>query len=395
MMPLRPFFAPALAILVATIAHAAETTWEPNIYPENQLFASFVVSTAMIDLPEDEQPSWGDRHLGDEQGVIGAELEHVPKGAKITVDVKKGPFIEGGRITVTAPKGGDWLVHPKVAYDFDALTKVHQPRPINITMEVSVNGVSLGERTETVILRSINDCLFSVDEGDDLISDYGFLFAAYVNENHPWVDRILREALESGIVDSFDGYQSEDPDQVLRQMYAIWDVMQRRGMKYSSITETASESDTVLSQHVRLFDDAIRAKQANCVDGTVLLAAILRKIGLHPYLATVPGHMFLAVDLDEEGNETVGLETTMMGDTTSEADEESPVISDALVAEEKKRPSWSSFQNAVDYATAELEKDLKKFNSEDETDYQLTDIALARRHGILPITSPEDGKDID
>jgi hypothetical protein len=395
MMPLRPFFAPALAILVATIAHAAETTWEPNIYPENQLFASFVVSTAMIDLPEDEQPSWGDRHLGDEQGVIGAELEHVPKGAKITVDVKKGPFIEGGRITVTAPKGGDWLVHPKVAYDFDALTKVHQPRPINITMEVSVNGVSLGERTETVILRSINDCLFSVDEGDDLISDYGFLFAAYVNENHPWVDRILREALESGIVDSFDGYQSEDPDQVLRQMYAIWDVMQRRGMKYSSITETASESDTVLSQHVRLFDDAIRAKQANCVDGTVLLAAILRKIGLHPYLATVPGHMFLAVDLDEEGNETVGLETTMMGDTTSEADEESPVISDALVAEEKKHPSWSSFQNAVDYATAELEKDLKKFNSEDETDYQLTDIALARRHGILPITSPEDGKDID
>jgi hypothetical protein len=262
-------------------------------------------------------------------------------------------------------------------------------------MEVSVNGVSLGERTETVILRSINDCLFSVDEGDDVISDYGFLFAAYVNENHPWVDRILREALESGIVDSFDGYQSEDPDQVLRQMYAIWDVMQRRGMKYSSITETASESDTVLSQHVRLFDDAIRAKQANCVDGTVLLAAILRKIGLHPYLATVPGHMFLAVDLDEEGNETVGLETTMMGDTTSEADEESPVISDALVAEEKKRPSWSSFQNAVDYATAELEKDLKKFNSEDETDYQLTDIALARRHGILPITSPEDGKDID
>jgi len=395
MMPLRPFFAPALAVLAATIAHAAETTWEPNIYPENQLFASFVVSTAMIDLPEDEQPSWGDRHLGDEQGVIGAELEHVPKGAKITVDVKKGPFIEGGRITVTAPKGGDWLVHPKVAYDFDALTKVHQPRPINITMEVSVNGVSLGERTETVILRSINDCLFSVDEGDDVVSDYGFLFAAYVNENHPWVDRILREALESGIVDSFDGYQSEDPDQVLRQMYAIWDVMQRRGMKYSSITETASESDTVLSQHVRLFDDAIRAKQANCVDGTVLLAAILRKIGLHPYLATVPGHMFLAVDLDEEGNETVGLETTMMGDTTSEADEESPVISDALVAEEKKRPSWSSFQNAVDYATAELEKDLKKFNSEDETDYQLTDIALARRHGILPITSPEDGKDID
>jgi hypothetical protein len=45
------------------------------------------------------------------------------------------------------------------------------------------------------------------------------------------------------------------------------------------------------------------------VDGTVLLAAILRKIGLRPCLVHVPGHMFLAVDIDDET--TIGLETTL------------------------------------------------------------------------------------
>ncbi len=379
----------------AGISAAEEIEWEPNVYPENQLFSSYIVATAMLNLPEEDKPSWGDRHLGDEDGVIGAQLEHVPKGAKITVKVFKSLGIEGGRITVIAPKGGQWLVHPKVVYDFDALIKVRQPRPLNIRFAVSVNGVPLGEKTQTVVLRSINDCLFSVDEGDDVTSDYGYLFAAYVNENHPWVDFILREALESGIVDSFDGYQSGDPAQVLRQMYAIWDVMQRRGMKYSSITETASESDTVFSQHIRLFDDAIRAKQANCVDGSVLLAAIYRKIGLHPMLVAVPGHMFLAVSLDPENEQVVGLETTMMGDKNQEAGEPSPTIPDALREEWSDRPSWNSFDGAVDYATAALKQDLHKFTSENDPDYQITDIAEARGHGILPIASADDPKDIE
>ncbi len=45
------------------------------------------------------------------------------------------------------------------------------------------------------------------------------------------------------------------------------------------------------------------------MDGTVLLAAILRKIGLRPCLVHVPGHMFLAVDIDDET--TIGLETAL------------------------------------------------------------------------------------
>ena len=32
------------------------------------------------------------------------------------------------------------------------------------------------------------------------------MFAANVNEQHPFVEKVLREALDEGIVDSFSGY---------------------------------------------------------------------------------------------------------------------------------------------------------------------------------------------
>jgi hypothetical protein len=37
-------------------------------------------------------------------------------------------------------------------------------------------------------------------------TDVRFMFAAYVNEQHPFVEKVLREALDDGIVDSFSGY---------------------------------------------------------------------------------------------------------------------------------------------------------------------------------------------
>jgi hypothetical protein len=37
------------------------------------------------------------------------------------------------------------------------------------------------------------------------VTDVRFMFAAYVNEQHPFVETVLREALDEGIVDSFSG----------------------------------------------------------------------------------------------------------------------------------------------------------------------------------------------
>ena len=288
----------------------------------------------------------------------------------------------------TVETDGTVTIHPKISWKYDKLASVRQTVPIDVTMELKVDGKSRGEKTVTATMRTVNDCLFGVTEpGDEQnYSDYSWLFASYVNENHPWVDQTLKEALDTDIVTSFDDYQSGDPEKVLMQVFAIWNVMQRKGLRYSNVVTTAAETESVGSQHVRLFDESVKAAQANCVDGSVLLAAVLRKIGLDPHLVTVPGHMFLAFSLDDET--MVGLETTMMGEVDLEKVDEKRLKSFLKFDVEEKRneESWATFEAAIDAGTQALLEASEKFDG-DDTDYQLIDIAAARNLGVLPISS--------
>jgi hypothetical protein len=207
-----------------------------------------------------------------------------------------------------------------------------------------------------------------------------------VNENHPWVDRLLKEALETDIISSFDGYQSGSEENVFLQIFAIWNVMQRRGMRYSDITTTAAESEGVYSQHVRLLDQSVNATQANCVDGTVLLASLLRKIGLRCGLVLVPGHMFLAVDINDDT--TIGIETTLMGEQNLAKIDRKKFPSFEKLDENMQEAAWNSFEGAVSVGTDRLEQDAEMFES-DDMNYQIIDVAEARRIGILPISFRE------
>jgi len=381
-------FAISLALSLPLIVHAGDVEWGPDIYPKRNIFPSFLIGTARVDLPGKLFASWGDNHIGDPQGVIGIFLTRVEAGSTVEVVVRANDYMSESRLVEKLDEAAeDLIIHPKIALKYDALAKVSQAIPLDITIGLKVDGESLGEQTVTTTLRPINDCLFGVEEtageGEDPgVSDYSWLFAAYVNENHPWVDRILREALDTGLIESFDGYQSGEVDSVLLQIFAIWNVMQRHGLKYSDVTTTAAVDRGFYSQHVRLFDEAVTAAQANCVDGSVLLAAILRKIGLRPSLVLIPGHMFLAVDLDDES--TIGIETTMMG-----ARDLRPAKGGSRelknLEEHNNEESWDSFEAAVSAGMETLEKNQEKIDS-DDLDYQIIDIAKAREMGILPIT---------
>jgi len=375
---------------------AEDEEWQPDVYPQNNIFPSFLIGTARVDLPDELFSAWEGNHLGDTQGVIGITLPKAKAGSKIEVTVKANEFMEESHFSSKLKEDAtDLFIHPKIAYKYGALAGVTQAIPVNITVALSIDGKSEGEKTVTATMRSINDCLFGVveeaEEGQEAnTSDYSWLFATYVNENHPWVDKLLKEALDTGIVSCFDGYQSGDSDQVLLQIFAIWNVMQRHGLKYSDITTTAAEDDGVYSKHVRLFDESVKASQANCVDGTVLLAAMLRKIGLHPALVLVPGHMFLAVDLDEET--TVGLETTLMGEHDLRPPKGETAAKLKKLEEQRNEDSWNSFESALEVGTEALEKNEKKFESDDVT-YRPIDLAEARAAGILPITYTKKDQD--
>lgn len=386
---LRSILAVSLA-LAATVR--AEIDWDPEIYPDSQIFPSLVIGTAAVKPDNEIFAVWEGNHLGDKQGIVGASAEGISAGSKVVLEVRENDIMRASRVEGTAESDGTLTIHPKISWKYDKLSNIRQVVPLDVTMELKIDGESRGEKTVTATLRTVNDCLFGVTEPDDeeTYSDYSWLFAAYVNENHPWVDQTLKEALDTDLVSSFDGYQSEDPEAVLLQVFSIWNVMQRKGLRYSSVTATAAETESVNSQHVRLFDESVKAAQANCVDGSVLLAAVLRKIGLDPHLVTVPGHMFLAFSLDDET--MVGLETTRMGAADLDAVDEKRLRSFLKFDPEEKRneESWATFEAALDTGTQALLEASEKFD--EDPDYMLIDVAAARNLGILPISSNVGGR---
>jgi hypothetical protein len=364
---------------------ATETGWN------DQLFPSFIIATATIRLPEEAlEEHQGEQVLGDPQGLLGVTLEAEEDETPVTVTISCDAIMEPSTLTGTlAQAGEEYRILPKIKYKYDVLARRSQPGPVTVTFSVELGDEEAEVQTKTLTLRSVNDCPFTIVEDGDHV-DVSFMFAAYVNEQHPYLDKVLREALNGGVVDSFTGYQSKDKAEVYRQVYALWHALSQRDLRYSDITTTSAESDSVASQHVRLIDESINNAQANCVDGSVLLASLLRKIGIEPVLVMVPGHCYLAFWLDEEGKEIAALETTLLG---SSADGEPAAIDgvqDVVGGKWLKQNSWRTFTTALAAGAEDMQKNQEQFESHEDADYQLISVLAARKLGILPIAFQSD-----
>ncbi|MDX1948303.1 MAG: hypothetical protein SFU86_23125 [Pirellulaceae bacterium] len=372
--------------MLGLAASAARAEFETEVGWNGQLFPSFIFATATVRLPDEAIEDSDDEVLGDRQGLLGVTVEADEDDTPIKVTVSCDAIMEPSVFTGTLAAGGEsYTIYPKIKYKFDLLAKRSQPGPVTVTFVVEVGDEEAEEQTETLTLRSINDCPFTMVEDGNAV-DVCFMFAAYVNEQHPFVDKMLREGLDTGVVEAFTGYQSKDKAEVLRQVYALWHALTERDLRYSDITTSSADSDTVASQHVRMIDESINNAQANCVDGSVLLASLLRKIGIEPVLVMVPGHCYLAFYLDAEGTDIVALETTLLG-SSPEGDAVAVEGQDEAVVDEEWQveSSWKSFAAALAMGTSDLRKNAPKFKSRENADYQLISVAAARKLGILPI----------
>ena len=423
-------FCSLVVVAAISAASAAEIKWEPGANMDSQLFPSLILATATQRPDADENDESDPEVLGDQYGSVGVSITAPKADTKVQVTlVENGVMNRSSWSGVLKTAGTEYYVAPKVNWKFEQLRKVRQQVPLNVTFTVTADGKELGEQTQTITLRSINDCPFGVSEAEETINeeseeageedeaeekqaqgiaraeteeseeeeesegdytDMGWMFAAYVNENSPTVERVLKEALATKIVDSFAGYQKE-PDEIVKELFAIWTALQNRGIKYSNIPTTAGESPSVYSQHVRFVDESVANEQANCVDGSVLFASILRKLGLRSFLVTVPGHMFMGVYLTADGDERVALETTMIGGREHEekaALKAMDGLSGIRAKLDKKTGeslAWKTFATAIALGTQNLEKHKEKFEVDDEPQYQVIDVNEARKDGIMPI----------
>ena len=387
------------AILTSTLLFFSATSeatieFKPNVGitgTDNQIFPSHILSMAGNQpMDASELNDGGDGKvqyvLESPDGLIGAAIAG-DEDADIELEVLAGQFAQPSKWSGHISKGVIYQISPLVEWDYERLNKLSQPVPLTITFNLYVNGTKRTSKKVIAKLRSINDVPFGAMANGEFINN-SHLFAAFVNENHPWIDSILKEAIDTGLVNSFSGYQANDPRDVSQQVFSIWNILQKRGFKYSSITTSSGHSTNIYSQSVRFLDQSITASQANCVDGTVLFASILKKINIEPILVMVPGHMFLGFYMDQEKTQPVFLETTMLGNSNLKQYETDSsllgALSSSLGGATQNSVSAKSYMSAMKVASDRARKEWDKL-IHGEPGYMYLVIQDAREMGISPI----------
>lgn len=257
-----------------------------------------------------------------ETSMAGVYVPNIRKGDSYEVEISADQFMNVGKKTFTFEEDrAGAILMPEINYEFTALSKVKQTMPFNVKYKVTRNDGQTFEEAQVWRVHQINDCPLSLKQhrvGKDgrltTEDNWNFprnTFAGYVNENHPWIDAILAEALNVGVVDLFLGPGDwSDTARIQNELTSIWQALKFRGVTYSNIPTSASEGDAQM-QHVRFFEECIGNAQANCIDGTVMLASLYRKIGYDVGIALVPGHAYLVIT---NGTDVAfALETTMIG----------------------------------------------------------------------------------
>jgi hypothetical protein len=363
-----------------------EFAWNPIHRFGTDFYPSYVLATSTWTNETIYEPEGGQySYYGDNNGYFGISITGLPAGTSVGVIVEGSPFIKPSAYDVVLNQAGVSEIYPIIEYDYIALRNISQAQPINLKYTLYVDGEFLDSKIEVVWVRSVND---AVTWGQDHHgSDFGFnfIFAAYVNENEPTLDPILGEVLDEGIVDSWIGYQGTEDD-VLQQIFALWYHFQKKGFRYSSITTQSGTDNRSAGQTVRFVKDALVTSQANCIDGTVLFASFLYKIGIDVSIVLVPGHAYLAFSGDKDGNYKYALETTMMGQLNLEHSSKQGTLYAAMNGQDEDiKNSWDSFLGAINVGTQNYINDAIPGIQQEDPRYLEINMKEARQRQIRPI----------
>lgn len=228
---------------------------------------------------------------------------------RITIDSSKLNYVTIFQ-EVLPVKDMRYTFYPTVKWKYDQLYRTRQQGVADLTFTCYINDEEVDVKNLRINYRSANDCLLSVRDSSGHNIDYRWLFAAYVNEEHPIIDSILTDIMQQGVVSKIAGYQS-DAKSVQSQVEAIWYYALERGIRYSSISCTSTPTTRSNVQHIRFFDEVYNSRQANCVDACVFFASIMRKIGLKPVIFVEPCHAYLGYYTDKGRRSLRLLETTI------------------------------------------------------------------------------------
>jgi len=289
-----------------------EFSWQPLDVFFGVLFPSIELARTASMNPGRTAKDTGPNALGAFPNSPYSVEINSPPGVRVKVEVSCEEFMEPSSVEVQVEKGGQYAVVPLVKWKEEALRACRDRREAKVTWKVWMNGRELPGQTRTVTAQPVSILPITYTRPNKSVLPLFHFVAAYANENHPALDQIVKEARETLVVDKFTGLADNDPQKVKDQVMAIWWALQKRGIVYSDISANVKlpEDSVFFGQRVRFFEDVINAQAANCIDGTLVFASLLRHIGLEPVICLIQGHAFLGYYLDKEKKTIAYLETT-------------------------------------------------------------------------------------
>jgi len=335
-----------------------------------EIFPSHILAFANLRL-NPRQPRADDApHYGDADFLAGVLIDEPRRNDKIVVEVSADRFIRSSNLSFKVKEdAGVVTAGPAISFDFEALAKVRQTTPFNVTIKVRRNDGEPVIFSEVWQAHQINDCpnhfsVLSATAGKSFNYSYhhgGRVIAGYVNENHPMIEQILTEAKATGLAPAFTGY-GEGKDDIIGQIDAVWTALNKRGITYSNIADSTS-SPMHSFQHVRMLDQCLKSGQANCVDATAMLASVLKKIGLNVGIILVPKHAYLVV-YDKTGKKReFAIESTLIS----------------------RAPLREAIKAATETEDTSLQKIERRLDDEADEDYHEVPLEDCRKAGIQPI----------
>lgn len=347
-----------LAVLLlgaAAVARAAAPGWSVEITPEGELFP-------VLDLSQRAPESATSPGGGNGLVIVRVRGDAAASHVRLALDTEG--LREPAIVEADVASGATLELRPRLDWDTAWLSRLEAPtrQPLQITIERA--GRTAETREIPVRVHPLDDALYFVREGRERI-DLGWVFAAYVDPGDPVVTSIVDAARESDA--AFDRPVDDAGTNVAKAL-AIWRALARHGLRYADGDPALSRGPAIYSQRVRLLGEVWNERRANCVDGSVLIASVLERIGVPAFIALVPGHAFVGFRAVRGGG-IEWLETTLLGRATS-ADEADIVM---------------NFEAARAAGNARWRRSANRFDRRHAPDYALIDIGTARSYGIIPV----------
>ena len=375
----KPIALLCVTFLIATTPIRAEPAGETiRVTPFDQIFPALELSQ----MHRRDFAAATPDIFGSGSGLVAVRLKSHRAGESVHLRIDAAELKAPTDLDVTLPRAQtDYELHPQLDWNPAQLTG--NARTTTLHVGIRRDGVEAAI-DKTVSLRPISEALYYVRDGHDSV-DLSWIFAAYVNENDRVVERIVELARKSGIVDKFTGYDDAEADGVYRQVWAVWQALATHGIRYSDADPGIARGPNEFSQRVRLIEQTWNDRSANCIDGSVLIASVLQRIGLRSFLVLVPAHAFVGFYTDATAKHAAYLETTLLG-------AEPPTLRTipAFAEDEATENGLASFAAALTSGQASYARAANRLDGRHRPDYAVIDIGTARTFGIRPIVIDQE-----